>query len=34
MLATASLVLPLGTTIVLPGIIVVILIIVLLLWLF
>jgi hypothetical protein len=34
MLATASLALPLGTTIVLPGIIVVILIIVLLLWLF
>ena len=34
MLAPASLALPLGTTIVLPGIIVVILIIVLLLWLF
>ena len=34
MLAPVSLVLPLGTTIVLPGIIVVILIIVLLLWLF
>ncbi len=34
MLALASLALPLGTTIVLPGIIVVILIIVLLLWLF
>jgi len=34
MLSLASLALPLGTTIVLPGIIVVILIIVLLLWLF
>jgi hypothetical protein len=34
MLASASLTLPLGATIVLPGIIVIILIIVLLLWLF